>query len=66
MERNLEKEILDELKSINQSLQKLTEKNNEVKQPSILIDIVKSLLVGICIVGPAIAVLYGLFQILGS
>ncbi|WP_408009930.1 hypothetical protein ACJROX_06435 [Pseudalkalibacillus sp. A8] len=66
MEDNTDKKILEELRSINQSLKEIMENQQEVIQPPILNDTVKSLFIGVFIVGPAIAILYGLFQILGS
>ncbi|WP_221567892.1 hypothetical protein [Alkalihalobacillus sp. TS-13] len=66
MENNTEKQILEELKSINQSLQSLISETTEMKQPPLILDILKSLFIGVCVVAPALAVLYGLFQILGS
>ncbi|WP_261129749.1 hypothetical protein [Bacillus sp. Marseille-Q3570] len=66
MENNTEKQILEELKSINQSLKSLKAEATEVKQPPLIVDILKSLFIGVCVVAPAIAILYGLFQILGS
>ncbi|UOQ92737.1 hypothetical protein MUO14_20320 [Halobacillus shinanisalinarum] len=66
MERDTEKQILEELKNINQSLEDIKEKNNDIESSPIIFDIVKSLLIGILIVGPAIAVVMVIFQILIS
>ncbi|UOR10644.1 hypothetical protein [Halobacillus amylolyticus] len=64
IERDTEKQILEELKNINQSLQDINEGNNDEKSP-LIFDIVKSLLIGVLIVGPAIAVVMVFFQVLG-
>lgn len=69
MEKNTEDQILNELKNINHSLQEINEKidNEESKRkgPS-LTDILRSLLIGVFIVGPAIVVVILIFQILGT
>ncbi|MGP4081111.1 hypothetical protein ACTWQL_14475 [Pseudalkalibacillus sp. R45] len=66
MEKSTEKQILEELKSINQSLQSLKAEATEVKQPPLIVDILKSLFIGVCVVAPALAILYGIMLILGS
>ncbi|MCD5324439.1 MULTISPECIES: hypothetical protein [Pontibacillus] len=69
MEKNTEDQILNELKNINHSLQEINEiiDNEESgrKGPS-LTDILRSLLTGVFIVGPAIVVVILIFQILGA
>ncbi|WP_181350868.1 hypothetical protein [Thalassobacillus sp. CUG 92003] len=67
MEKETERQILNELNNINQSLQDMNEKiDNDSKPPSIIWDIIKSLLIGVFILGPALAVVVGIFQILAS
>ncbi|MCP3032476.1 hypothetical protein LF817_14205 [Halobacillus sp. A1] len=67
MEKETEDQILNELKNINKSLEDMNEKiDSDGKPPFIIGDIIKSLLIGILILGPAIAVAIGIFQILGS
>ncbi|WP_163527233.1 hypothetical protein [Halobacillus ihumii] len=65
MEKDVEKQVLEELESINQTLQDMNE-NNKKKNPPILFDILKSLFVGVFVVGPIIAVVIVVVQILGS
>ncbi|MCP3027083.1 hypothetical protein [Halobacillus sp. A5] len=64
MEKDTEKQILEELRNINQSIQNVNSKEKE-SYPTVY-DIIRSLLIGILIVGPAIAVVIGVFQLLGS
>ncbi|WP_156289802.1 hypothetical protein [Oceanobacillus salinisoli] len=70
MEKNTESQILDELKNINKSLQDMNEKLDKTDsdgKPSIIIwDIIRSLLIGVFIVGPAIAVVIVLFQVISG
>ena len=65
MEKNTEDQILRELQTINQSLKVMSE-SQEVKPGWELLGMVKALLLGILIVGPGIAVGYGILQILSS
>ncbi|WP_431802317.1 hypothetical protein [Halobacillus andaensis] len=64
MEKDTEKQILEELRNINQSIQDVNSKEKE-SYPTVY-DIIRSLLIGVLIVGPAIAVVIGVFQIIGS
>lgn len=70
MEKDTEQRILEELKNINKSLDNINNKIDEVDKdgkPSFIIwDLIKSLLIGIIIVGPAIAVAIIVFQFLYS
>ncbi|MDL4839747.1 hypothetical protein [Aquibacillus rhizosphaerae] len=70
MEKDTERQILEELKNINRSLQGMNEKidsiDDEGKTSSIIWDIIKSLLIGFLILGPGIAVAMGLFQLIHS
>ncbi|WP_461182660.1 hypothetical protein [Virgibacillus kimchii] len=60
MEKDTEEQILQELKHINTSLEhinsKLEDADKDDKPSFIISDIIKSLLIGIVIVGPALAV----------
>lgn len=61
MEKDTEKQILEELEKMNQSLQEV--KQNDSKEPSSLIyDVIRSLLIGLLIVGPAMAIVIVIFQ----
>ncbi|GGK02546.1 hypothetical protein GCM10007063_26070 [Lentibacillus kapialis] len=62
MENDTEKQILNELKNINQSLQEFNKQNNDKKLSSLLYDVIQSLLIGFLIVGPALAVVMVIFQ----
>ena len=68
MDKNTENQILNELKNINKTLQDLNKRidtfDSESKRPFILWDILRSLLIGVFIVGPAIVVVITIFQIL--
>lgn len=70
MENETEKQILNELKSMNKSLQEMNEKIDNIdsdgKPSSLVWDIIKSLLIGVFILGPAIVVVISLFQLIGS
>lgn len=62
MDKNMEKQILDELKNINQSLQEVNNQNDDKKPSSLIYDVIRSLLIGFLIAGPAIAVVMVVFQ----
>lgn len=68
MENNTEKQILEELRKINKSLEHMDNKidtlEEEGKPGFIIWDIIRSLLIGVVIVGPAIAVAIIVFQVL--
>ncbi|MDQ0298251.1 hypothetical protein J2S78_000659 [Salibacterium salarium] len=70
MEKDTESKILDELKNINKSLHNMDKKINDIdsdgKPPIIIWDIIKSLLIGVFIVGPSIAVVLIIFQVISS
>lgn len=70
LEKETEIQILNELKSMNKSLQEMNEKIDNIdsdgKPASLLWDIIKSLLIGVFILGPAIIVVMSLFQLIGS
>lgn len=70
MGNNTEKQILEELRNINKSLEHMDNKidtlEEEGKPGFIIWDIIKSLLIGVVIVGPAIAVAIIVFQVLYS
>lgn len=70
MEKDTESQILDELKNINKSLQEMNIKIDNIdsdgKPPFIIWDIIRSLLIGVFIVGPAIVVAVVIFQIISS
>ncbi|NRD79039.1 hypothetical protein HPT25_16900 [Bacillus sp. BRMEA1] len=68
MEKETEKQILNELKNISQSLESINIKleNNEEKPFYTVWLIVKSLLIGIFVVGPAIVIVIGIFMIIIS
>ncbi|WP_087974954.1 hypothetical protein [Oceanobacillus rekensis] len=70
MEKDTEQQILEELKDINKSLENMNNMIEEVDRdgkPSFIIyDLIRSLLIGIVIVGPAIAVVIIVFQVLYS
>lgn len=70
MENNTEKQILEELRNINKSLEHMDSKIDPIdrggKTGFIVWDIIRSLLIGVVIVGPAIAVTIIVFQILYS
>ncbi len=65
MEKDAEKQILEELKNINQTLEDINENNKKENSP-IIFDILKSLFVGVFVVGPVIAIVIVVVQILGS
>ncbi|SDJ15506.1 hypothetical protein [Salimicrobium halophilum] len=58
-----EDEILEELKKTNRLLE---EQKDEVTPFQAVMDMVKSLLLGVLIVGPILAVIIVLFQLIGS
>ncbi|WP_157052458.1 hypothetical protein [Ornithinibacillus contaminans] len=65
LEKNTEEQILSDLQEIKQSLQELNARSaseQEGKPSTILWDIIKSLLIGVCILGPALAIVLVLFQ----
>ena len=68
MENNTEKQILEELRKINKSLEHMDNKidtlEEEGKPGFIIWDIIRSLLIGVVIVGPAISVAIIVFQVL--
>lgn len=68
VENNTEKQILEELRNINKSLKHMDNKmdtlEGEGKPNFIIWDIIRSLLIGVVIVGPAIAVAIIVFQVL--
>jgi hypothetical protein len=70
MEKNTENQILDELKNINYSLQYMNKRidtfDSGGKRPFILWDILRSMLIGVFIVGPAIVVVIIILQIVGT
>ena len=70
MEKNTEQQILEELKTINKSIQEINSKIDDLdrdgKPISILWDMLKSFVIGILIVGPVIAIVIILIQIIGN
>ncbi|RDI42185.1 hypothetical protein [Falsibacillus pallidus] len=66
MENNTEKQILNELQKISHALKELNEKLEEDKPSFVLWDMLKSLLIGLFIVGPGIAVVFGIFAIISA
>ena len=70
MEKNTEQQILEELKTINKSIQEMNSKiddlNRDGKPISILWHMLKSFVIGILIVGPVIAIVIILIQIIGN
>ncbi|MDY7043290.1 hypothetical protein RVS70_03645 [Virgibacillus sp. M23] len=70
MENSTERQILEELKNINKSLQhrsnKIDDMENGGKPLFIIGDILKSLFIGVLIVGPAIAVAIVAFQVISG
>lgn len=70
MENNTEKQILVELRRINKSLEKMDSRidtlDGDGKPRYIIWDIIRSLLIGVIIVGPAIAGAIIVFQVLYS
>jgi len=70
MQNDTEKQILNELRNINNSLEHMNNKidtlEKEGKPGSIIWDVMRSLLIGVVIVGPAIAVAMIVFQIIYS
>ena len=67
VDKNTESEILSELKNINKSLQDMNKKIDDSDgKPSLIWDVIKSLLIGVFIVGPGIAVAIGIYQIISS
>lgn len=67
MERETLREIQNELKNINEKLNSINQKldENDEKNVPIFFVILKSLLVGMFIVGPVIAVIYGVLILIG-
>lgn len=69
MEKDTEKQILNELENINKALQdihkKLDTQKNEEERPFGIGDILKSLLIGVFVVGPAIVVIVAIIMIVG-
>ena len=70
MEKNTEQQILEELKTINKSIQEINSKIDDLdrdgKPISILWGMLKSFVIGILIVGPVIAIVIILIQIIGN
>ncbi|KAB2336602.1 hypothetical protein F7731_09565 [Cytobacillus depressus] len=70
MEKDTENQILNELKNINKSLQDINKRvdniDSESERPFGIWDVLKSLLIGVLIVGPAIIVVITIFQIAGT
>lgn len=70
MDGDSNKEILNELKEMNQSLRSLHEKMDKQEEKvgplQAIFDMIKSLLIGFLVIGPVIAIIYGLFHILSS
>ncbi|MFA9557588.1 hypothetical protein ACERII_09810 [Evansella sp. AB-rgal1] len=70
MEKDTENQILNELKNINKSLHDINIKidniDSEGKPTFILWDVIRSLLIGVFIVGPAIVVVVVIIQIISS
>jgi len=72
MEKDTENQILEELRSINKSLEHLNRKidgaddRGDEKPGFLLWDVIKSLLIGIFIVGPALAVTVTMVLVLYS
>ena len=69
MENNTEQQILEELRDIKASLEHMDNKIEalEEEKPGFIIwDVIRSLLIGVVIVGPAIAIAIILFQVLYS
>jgi hypothetical protein len=66
MEKDTEEQILDELKNMNRSLQSINTKLEESKENpnQTFFGPLKSLLFGLFIVGPAIAVVWGILLLL--
>lgn len=62
MEKDTEQQILEELKDINESLQDINKQGNDKKISSLVFDVIRSLLIGVLIVGPALAVVILIFQ----
>jgi len=62
MENDTEKQILEELKEINQSLQEMKEENNHKKTSSVIFSGIGSFLVGFLVVACAMAVVTVIFQ----
>ncbi|SES01531.1 hypothetical protein SAMN04487944_11527 [Gracilibacillus ureilyticus] len=65
MEKNTETQILNELKMVNQKLNEMNWKLDDIDSESrtSLWNIFRSLLIGILLVGPCIAIAIGLLQI---
>jgi hypothetical protein len=62
-----EKQIIKELKNINQSLDSIQERLDESEGKSASIfDPIKALLIGLFIVGPVIAIAYGIILVLSA
>jgi hypothetical protein len=70
MEKETEQQVLKELKSINQSLEKINSKIDEIEKDGkpgfVLGDLLKSLLIGVLVIGPVIAVIIVASQVVGS
>lgn len=70
MDMDKENQILNELKNINKSIQELNNKIDNIdsdgKPPLIIWGLIKSLLIGVFILGPAIAIAMTIFQLIGS
>lgn len=67
MEDNTENQILEELKSINKSLEQMNEKIDHIdsdEDTSTSGDILKSLLVGLILVGPVAAIIVVVWQVI--
>lgn len=60
---NKEEEILEELKETNRLLK---EKNEELSPFQAVMDMIKHLFIGVLIVGPILAIIIVLFQLIGS
>ncbi|WP_335872129.1 hypothetical protein [Bacillus sp. 2205SS5-2] len=66
MDTDKEQQIMDELQIIKHTLQELKDETNNDKPPHILLDIVRSLLIGLFLVGPAAVGIIGLILVIGS
>lgn len=67
MEKNTEKKILEELKNINNSLEEINEKIDYINaggDESTLWDTLKTLLIGLILVGPVVAIILVIWQII--